>query len=253
MGAEVPIVTTPLAACALAALALAAAIQDPAPMVKESETGISFPAWIEAPAGDKTMRQDLLGVGVREKTILKVNVYALGLYVDVAAATPLLAKAAGKLERKKALKDAGFQAVLLRDDVAKSLRWVMARDVGASDIAEAFSESLEPRVRKLAKTDEEKQAAAAALATFRGWFASGELTEGTELRFHAEPGGRLHVFVGGAAKGTVVNAILCAALFDVYVGADPISSGAKASILEGAWRLAEAARAAPPAAAPSSR
>lgn len=219
-------------------------------MVKESETGIAFPQRIEAPAGAERRTLELLGLGAREKTMFKVNVYALGLYVDSAAAVPLLRQAAGRLERKKALKDSGFQAVLLRDEVAKSLRWVMARDVGATDVAEAFRDSLEPRVQRLAKTAEEKAAAAAALATLRGWFDAGELKEGTELLFHWEPGARLHVVVGGAAKGTIVNPVLCAALFDVYVGADPISSGAKNAILAGAWRLVEAADAAQPAAPP---
>jgi hypothetical protein len=245
---------TSLLACALAAAGLAAAAheaaQEPVPMVKESETGIAFAQRLDAPAGEGKRTLELLGVGAREKTILKVNVYALGLYVDAAAATPLLQRAAGRLERKKALKDAGFQAVLLRDEVAKSLRWVMARDVGATDVAEAFRDSLEPRVQRLAKTAEEKAAAAAALATLRGWFDAGEVKEGTELLFHWEPGAKLHVVVGGAVKGTIVHPVLCAALFDVYVGADPISSGAKSAILAGAWRLVEAADAAQPAAPP---
>lgn len=245
---------TSLLACALAAAGLAAAAQEaaqePVPMVKESETGIAFAQRLEAPAGEGKRTLELLGVGAREKTILKVNVYALGLYVDAAAATPLLQRAAGRLERKKALKDAGFQAVLLRDDVAKSLRWVMARDVGAADVAEAFRDSLEPRVQRMARTAEEKAAATAALATLRGWFDAGELQEGTELLFHWEPGAKLHVLVGGVAKGTIVHPVLCAALFDVYVGADPISSGAKKAILAGAWRLVEAAAAAQPAATP---
>jgi hypothetical protein len=227
-----------LLTCVMACAGAAWALQDPVPMVKESETGIEFPAWIQAPLGDATARQDLLGTGVREKTVFKVNVYAMGLYVDAAAASAALKKAAGTLERKKALKDKAFQQVLLKDEIGKTLRWVMARDVGGEDIAEAFTDSLEPRVKTLAKTAEEKQAAAAAMTTFRAYFTA-ELTEGTELVFHWEPGGKLHTVVGGVKKGAIVNLTLCAALFDVYVGADPISSGARESFLDGAWRLAE--------------
>lgn len=234
-----------LMATVLAAGAPAAAAQDPVPLVKEAETGIQFPAWLEAPSGEGRVREDLLGVGVREKTIFKVNVYAMGLYVDATAAAPLLRKAAGPLERKKALKDKAFQAVLLRDEIGKTLRWVMARDVGGEDIAAAFADSLEPRIKARIKTDEDKKAAAAALESFRAYFTS-ELTEDTELVFHWEPGGRLHTRIGGVEKGTIVNLTLCESLFDVYLGADPISSAAKTSFLEGAWRLVESAAAATP-------
>ncbi len=218
--------------------------QEPAALVKEAETGIAFPVWIEAPRGDKTAREDLLGTGAREKTVFKVNVYALGVYADLTTAVPALKKAAGTLERKKALKDGGFQQVLLSDEVGKTLRWVMARDVGGEDIAAAFQDSVEPRVKALAKTEAEQKAAAAALQQFRGYFQS-ELTEGTELVFHWEPGGRLHTMVGGVKKGTIVNLTLCAAIFDVYLGADPISSAAKNRVLEGAWQQVQLAAQAP--------
>lgn len=226
---------TLLLICALTTVGAAWAWQDPAPVVKEAETGIPFPTWINAPRGEKSAREDLLGTGAREKTVFKVNVYAIGLYADMTTALPALTKAAGALERKKAIKDTGFQQALLRDDIGKSLRWVMARDVDGEDIAEAFADSLEPRIKAMAKTEAERTAVAAAVKTFRAYFTT-ELTEGTELLFHWEPGGRLHTLVGGVNKGVIVNLTLCAALFDIYLGADPISSGAKAHVLEGAWQ-----------------
>jgi len=233
----------------LASLA-AFAGQDPAPTVKEPETGIAFPAWLNAPRGEHTAREDLLGTGAREKTVFKVNVYALGIYADLTAAVPALKKAAGALERKQALKDAGFREVLLRDEIGKSLRWVMARDVGGADIAEAFADSLEPRLKALAKTEAEKKAAAAAAQTLRSYFTA-ELTEGTELLFHWEPGGRLHTMVGGVKQGVIANLTLCTALFDVYLGSDPISPGARSRVLEGAWQQVQIAAAASPSPAPA--
>lgn len=234
------------------ALAVGAA-QDAVPVVKEAETGIAFPAWLDAPRGDKTARVDLLGTGAREKTVFQVNVYALGIYADLTTAVPALKKAAGALERKKVLKDPGFPQALLSDGIGMSLRWVMARDVGGADIAEAFAESLEPRVKALAKTEAERKAAAEAVAALRACF-SAELTEGTELIFHWEPGGRLHTMVGGVKKGVIANLTLCAALFDVYLGADPISSGAKKNVLEGAWQRIQTATPppTPPAGPPAS-
>jgi len=55
-----------------------------------------------------------------------------------------------------------------------------------------------------------------------------------------------------APLGGATDLTLCLALFDVYVGADPISSGAKDSFRDGAWRLAEKAFV-PPAVPTSSR
>ncbi len=226
---------------ALLALSAPLAAQEPAVVaqekiktVKESETEIDFPVQLMAPQGDKQVRQDLLGVGVREKTIFKVNVYAMGFYVDLAAAVPVLKKAAGARTLKEAMKDKEFHAAFLKDDFGKTLRWVMARDVGGEDIAEAFSDSLEPRVKKAKLSEEARKAAEAAMKTFRAYFSS-ELTEGTELLFHWEPGGRLHTSVGGVKKGMITNLALCTALFDVYLGDDPISTGAKQSFIEGAW------------------
>jgi len=220
-------------AAPLAAQEAAVAQEKPA-MVKEPETGILFPSFLQAPQGEKSVRQDLLGLGAREKTIFKINVYAMGLYVDLAAALPVLKKAVGEKTLKQAKKDKAFHAAFLNDDFGKTLRWVMARDVDGADIAEAFQDSLEPRI-KAAKLDAEQRAAAeAAVRTLRAYFTS-ELTEGTELVFHWETGGRFHTTVGGVKNGVITNLALCRAMFDIYLGADPISSTAKTRFLEGAY------------------
>ena len=229
-------------ACVLACAAPVLAGEDPVPTVKEEETGVRFPTWLKAPRGEGTGRVDLLGTGVRQKTIFNVNVYALGLYADLDRAVPALRAAAGTMDRKAAVADTGFRNVLLRDEIGKSLRWVMCRDVDGEDIASAFAKSLDPRIAALAKTDEEKQAAKAAVTTFRALFTT-ELTKGTELLFHWEPGGRLHTVIGGESKSSIRSAILCAALFAVYLDDDPISEDAKTHILEGAWKKVEEAKA----------
>ena len=203
-------------------------------MVKEPETGILFPSFLRAPRGEQTSRQELLGLGAREKTVFKVNVYAMGLYVDFAAAEPVLRKALGQRTLKEAKKDKAFHDAFLNDDFGKTLRWVMARDVGGDDIAEAFRESLEPRVQAAKLDATQRQAAEQALRSFRSLFTT-ELTEGTELIFSWEPGGRLHTIVGGVRKEVITSVPLCRAMFDIYLGADPISATAKARFLEGAY------------------
>lgn len=197
----------------------------PAPSVEEPSTEVAFPQWLVFP-GAKT-ELHLLDLGVRTKTIFAVKVYAFGLYLEARPAAKALA-AWQDVDVKKRRKDEGLFRSILDADFAKGLRWVMVRDVDGADIAEAFQESLEPRLRALAKTAkaDEVEAAKQALTTFKGYFGA-ELTEGTELVFAWQPGGRLVTQVGGKVLGEVRSRHLCQALFDVYLGTDPISADAK--------------------------
>jgi hypothetical protein len=71
---------------------------------------------------------------------------------------------------------------------------------------------------------------AEALAQFRALFAS-ELRNGTELLFTWAPGDRLLVSIGGRPAGEIGNRALCWALFDVYLGAKPISPEGKKTVV----------------------
>lgn len=205
-----------------------------APTVIEPETDIAFPIWMDLEELDGE-RHHLCGTGVREKTIFKVNVYGFGWYVDRDAALPILREAAGKLSLKKALKDKKFHKAFLSDKYNKSMRWVMARDVDGEDVAEAFDEFLEPGIKRLAPDKESRDKGLKAMGVMRGYFASGELEEDDELLFIWETGGKMHTFLNGRKKGTIENLHLCYALFEVFVGEDPIDSGGKRNIIEGIY------------------
>ena len=68
-----------------------------------------------------------------------------------------------------------------------------------------------------------------ALAQFRALFTT-PLTRGTELLF-TWSGDNLFVSIGGRQVGAIGNRALAWTLFDVYLGATPISADGKRSVI----------------------
>ena len=205
----------------IASLLLAVALQGSE--VTEPNTNVKFPTLLETPAGT----QALTGTGVRTRTMLKLKVYAFGLYVDSAGARAALAAWRGKSASDLA-RDQSLYGELLKGAFPMTLRLVMTRNVGGEQMAEAFDEALGPRVSRAAERG--MPGGAEALARFRALF-TGELASGTELLFSWAPGNTLRVSIGGRQVGEIENAALCWALFDVYLGEKPISSDGKKTVI----------------------
>jgi len=205
-----------------------------APLVEEKATDAMFPEWIQYGKGESVNTHHLAGLGVRKKTIFRVKVYAFGFYLDSAAAGAKKVKPLVGRRMKDMMKDRKLDAALLDDSFGKTIRLVMARDVDADDMAEAFEDSLKSRIKKYtAKLDEKQQKAANdALIKFRGYFKT-EAKEDQILQFTWLPGGRLLTNIDGKASAEIKNLALCHALFHVYLGDDPISESGKESILKG--------------------
>src|SRR5262245_35041111 len=88
--------------------------------IPEPRTGVRFP--------DKAGDLSLLGVGLRTKTILKVKVYAIALYVaDTALAGPLKGKTAPALAHE-----------VVWGDFPKEVHLHLVRDVSASQMQDAI-------------------------------------------------------------------------------------------------------------------
>ena len=51
--------------------------------------------------------------------------------------------------------------------------------------------------------------------------------------FSCSPAGRLTTSVAGSAQPPIDSRPLCRALFDVYLGSEPISDAGKSSVIEG--------------------
>jgi len=205
----------------LAALAVPAAAQT----VNEPSSGVAFPVSMTVADGST---QVLFGTGLRTRTFLNVKVYAFGLYADQAGARSALAAFAGKTAEQLA-GDQTFYATLLRMGFPMTMRLVMTRNVSGDQMSEAFDGALRPRVVSAAGRG--MPGGEEALAAFRGYFSVDRLTEGAELVFTCTPDGAFHTSVGGEQKPVINNRALCWALFDVYLGATPISPNGKRSVV----------------------
>lgn len=207
-----------------AAPAAAAPRQPAAPdLVVEPESGTPFPAVLTPPGAAVPHR--LMGTGVRKRTLLRVQVYAFGLYVEPAGAAAALAEFAGTaaavLER-----DPAFTRRLLALDFGMALRLVMTRTVGGGAVADAFDDALRPRLPRAA-------AAAAARARLRRRLDVDEVRRGAEIVFACSPAGRLVTSVDGAERPAIESRALCRALFDVYLGLEPIERDGKRDVVAG--------------------
>jgi len=202
--------------------------------VAEPGSGVAFPVSLDVAGGGQHV---LAGTGLRTRTLLKVKVYAYGLYLEPQAARATLADFAGRgvraLER-----DPRFYEAVLGMKMPMSLRLVMTRNVTGDDMADAFDGALRPRVRLAAGRG--MPGGEAALAKFRGLFSIGRLTKGTPLDFTCTPEGRLHSTVAGERLEDIESRALCWALFDVYLGAEPISEDGKRTLIARVPALLEA-------------
>lgn len=211
-------------------------LQDPpapkaeVPTVKESESGHRYAVECQVLGGDAALA--LTGTGIREKTILAVNVYSFGLYIEPKKAAELLAKWRGK-KVKELQKDEEFYAALVDDSLTKELRIVFCRDVAAEDVRSAFEDSLQPRLLAFLKDEPgTKEQKLTVLEQFRKLFTLDKVKDGNVLRFAWHPGGKLHTSINGEVQPVIESKALCWALFDVYVGKKPISEGGRKRLVE---------------------
>jgi hypothetical protein len=219
------VLAVPLAALVLTG-PTATAQEEEQSVIHERSSGVAFPVELAVPGTEMT--HVITGTGIRTKTFLKVKVYAFGLYVDPAAASTALVDYAG-MEGKDLEKNDEFFDTVLEQDFGMTLRLVMTRDVGGEDMAEAFDGALRPRVQRAA-AEMDMPGGEAALDEFRGFFSVDEMTKESEIVFSCAPDGTLRTSVKGEVQAEITSGALCWALFDVYLGEDPISGGGKKNI-----------------------
>jgi len=195
--------------------------------VSEPSSGVLFPVELEVPGG--TTSHVLTGTGIRVKTILKVKVYAFGLYVDPNGARSVLGTYSDRSARDLE-GDQAFYRRILDQDFATTLRLVMTRDVGGDDMADAFDGALRPRVQRAASAMG-MPGGEQALDRFRSYFSLGEMTKGAQIVFSCSPDGSLTTAVKGELQPVIKSEALCWALFDVYLGEDPISGDGKKQLV----------------------
>jgi hypothetical protein len=166
--------------------------------VTEPKSGVKF----AVKDGDTS----LLGAGLRTKTMLKVKVYAVGLYVaDSAIAGPLKGKA-GTGELYRELVDGNFK---------KKLVMKFLRDVSAEQIRDAFRESLKGAG---SKTD-----------LWVNYF--GDVRSGQEFVIAWSPGTGLETTVTGASKPAINDKAFASAVFGIWLGDKPIQDDLKKDLV----------------------
>jgi hypothetical protein len=166
--------------------------------VKEPKTGTKF----AIRDGDMS----LLGVGLRTKTVLKVKVYAIGLYVaDSAIAGPLRGKA-GTPE---------LYTELVNGDFKKKVIMKFVRDVSTNQIRDAFRETLSGAGPK---TD-----------IWLKYF--NDLRSGQEIIIGWNPGLGLETKVSGADKPPINDRAFGISVFSIWLGDKPVQEDIKKDLV----------------------
>lgn len=191
-----------LALAALAALLLAA-IQ--AAAVVESKTGTEYPdkITITTDAGDQVLTAT--GAALREKTMLKVDVYTIASYVAEGA-------------------DLGGEraAAIWTLDAPKRLRMDLRRSFSREKLISAFREVIEKNYSDMAPFATDMQA-------FEAYFTR-DAQSGDVILFTYLPGVGVATELNGEVKGTIANPRFVEALWSVWFGREPVNRDMQARL-----------------------
>lgn len=181
-------------------LAVVASLLAAVPAAAAECVGVAFPDQLEVDGKVLVLN----GLGLREATMLKIDVYVAGLY----------------LERKS-----GDPATILGTE--QTLRFAMrfVRDVEREDIVEAFTEGYENAADNL-------DALGDRIATLNRWMPS--VADGDRLAFTYRPGKGLEVQVGDTVRGTIPGPDFARATLAIWLGDEPPNPGIKTGLLGGA-------------------
>jgi len=170
--------------------------------IVEPRTGVHF-----------TTRQgdlSLLGVGVRTKSIFRIKVYTIGLYVADAALAGPLAVHKGKLDAPEFYRD------LVWGDFEKQINMRFLRDVTREQVQQNFRESL-PQVNP------------ARLDVFASHMIA--MKAGQEYVIRWAPGGILETSFGGQPNTPIADKDFAAAVFGIWLGETPIQADIKRDLV----------------------
>jgi hypothetical protein len=183
-------------ASALVVTALAAGIAQG----KECK-GVNFPDQAQVDGTNLTLN----GLGLRQATAFKVNVYVAALYVVKTSSDP---------------------NVLLNSSSPAELILQFVRNVGADDIRKGWSEGFEKNATEQLPALKER------IAMVNGWMA--DVKSGERLTFIRKPGAGLQVDVNGTVKGTVKGDDFAKAFLSIWLGGDPPNPEIRSGLLGGA-------------------
>lgn len=189
-----------------AAAVLAVAVAAPAfsQPVQEPRSGVPF--------ADKVGNMSLLGVALRTKTMLKVKVYACGLYVADSALAGSLAAYKGKPASKELYRE------LVSGDFEKQITMKFTRDLSSDQIQGGFRESLSSANADASKSN-----------LFVQYF--NDVKSGQEATIHWVPPGTLEVNVAGLGKPPIPDRKFAEAVLSIWLGDKPVQDDIKRDLV----------------------
>lgn len=146
----------------------------------------------------------LNGLGLRQATMLKVNVYVAALYV---AQTSTDANA------------------ILAANTPQELILHFLRNVGGADLSKAWEEGFASNAKAQLPALKER------IEKLKGWMT--DMKTGQRLIFTHKPGAGIQVDVNGTMKGTIPGDDFARAFLSIWLGAHPPNAGLKAGLLGG--------------------
>lgn len=170
-----------------------------APALAGKKAGITMPDTVTV-AGKKLV---LNGMGLREATVFKVDVYVAGLYLETKSSDG---------------------AAILASKQIKRIHLQFKRDVDRDEISEAWDDGFENVVGEK-KMGVYKQR----LAKVNSWME--DIDEGETITFTHVPEKGLEVALNGKRKGVVPGDDFARVLFTIWLGSDPPNKGLRSGML----------------------
>jgi hypothetical protein len=163
--------------------------------------GVNFPDQAQVEGSNLTLN----GLGLRQATAFKVNVYVAALYVAKTSSDP---------------------NALLGSNAPSELVLQFVRNVGADDLRKGWSEGFEKNSKSQLPALKER------IDMLNGWMA--DVKTGERLTFTQKPGAGVSVNVNGTVKGTIRGDDFSKAFLSIWLGADPPNPEIKVGLLGGA-------------------
>jgi len=144
----------------------------------------------------------LNGLGTREATIFKVNVYVAALYLERTASD-------------------GY--AICNSDETKRLILHFVRNVSGGDIANAWAEGF------MKNAGDDISSYQSRIETLNSWMS--EMKDGEIMMFTYIPGTGLEVSVKGTFMGTIEGSDFASVFFSIWLGDDPPNRGLRNGLL----------------------
>lgn len=162
--------------------------------------GVSFPEQVQVAGTALTLN----GLGLRQATFMRINVYVAALYVG---------------------HPSGDAGAVLSASTPKQLVLQFVRDVGGSDLAKAWDEGFAANAKD--------QVPALRSRIDRLKASVGDMKNGQRLTFTHRPTAGIQVDVNDAARGIIEGDDFARAFFSIWLGAHPPNASLKAGLLGG--------------------